>query len=323
MSAAQNESRKRGKKRYVSGGQQGKRWKGCRELEVGMQGILITCNMNERKCTAEAFNLLNEYADQLFGPEKFQDNKGSSSSEEEEAEEDIEVALKKEVAQLKSSGGKQERRFQALESGANNVIFIKTLNLEPDKLVHHILSDLHTTKKKKSRVILRMLPVTGTCKAFQEDMLKYLTTFLEPWFKTPNSATYQIAFKARNSSHNKREEIIKSIAGLVGKLNPKNKVDLTNPELTIIVEVIKAVCCVSVARDYTLFRKYNVQEVVKEDAPKPDPAKMKSEQNAAEQKDEQNGGEAEKEEEKKKAEDEEKTDVQIREEVKKSEDGGE
>lgn len=35
-----------------------------------MEGILITCNMNERKCTAEAFNLLNEYADKLYGPEK-------------------------------------------------------------------------------------------------------------------------------------------------------------------------------------------------------------------------------------------------------------
>lgn len=35
-----------------------------------MNGILITCNMNEKKCTAEAFNLLNEYADQLYGPEK-------------------------------------------------------------------------------------------------------------------------------------------------------------------------------------------------------------------------------------------------------------
>lgn len=53
----------------------------------------------------------------------------------------------------------------------------------------------------------------------------------------------------------------------MGKLNPKNKVDLTNPELTIIVEVIKAVCCLSVVRDYTLYRKYNVQEVVKEDTP--------------------------------------------------------
>ncbi|KAM4751458.1 THUMP domain-containing protein 1 [Anableps anableps] len=334
MSAVQNESRKRSKKRYVSS-QQGKRWKGSRELEVGMQGILITCNMNERKCTAEAFNLLNEYADELYGPEKLQDNKRSSSSEEEEAEEeDVDVALKKEVAQLQLSAGKWEKRFQALESGANNVIFIRTQNLEPDKLVHHILSDLHSTKKKKSRVILRMLPVTGTCKAFQEDMLKYLTTFLEPWFKTPNSATYQIAFKARNSSHNKREEIIKSIAGLVGKLNPKNKVDLTNPELTIIVEVIKAVCCVSVARDYTLYRKYNVQEVVKEDAAKPDTAKTKTDPKAAEQKDEHNGGEAEKEEEKEVARDEEEKEVardeektgaqnEEEEEVNKDEGGGE
>ncbi|KAF7662378.1 hypothetical protein LDENG_00237420 [Lucifuga dentata] len=235
MSNEGNESRKRSKKRYVSG-HHSKRCKGSRELEVGMQGILITCNMNERKCTAEAFNLLNEYADRLYGPEKLQDHDRSSSEEEEAEEEDVDVALKKEVAQLQASKVKQERRFQALDSGANNVIFIRTLKLEPDKLVHHILSDLHATKKKKSRVILRMLPVNGTCKAFQEDMLKYLTTFLEPWFKTPNCGTYQIAFKARNSSHNKRDEIIKSIAGVVGKLNPKNKVDLTSPELTVIVE---------------------------------------------------------------------------------------
>ncbi|KAI4832969.1 hypothetical protein KUCAC02_015903, partial [Chaenocephalus aceratus] len=168
------------------------------------------------------------------------------SSDGEAEEEDVDVALKKEVAQLKASGAKRERRFMALDSGANNVIFIKTQNIEADKLVHLVLSDLHTTKKHKSRVILRMLPVTGTCKAFQEDMVKYLATFLEPWFQNPNCGTYQIAFKARNSSHNKRDEIIKTIAGMVGKLNPKNKVDLTNPELTIVVEVIKAVCCLSV-----------------------------------------------------------------------------
>ncbi|XP_062289451.1 THUMP domain-containing protein 1 [Scomber scombrus] len=291
MSAVQNDSRKRNKKRYGAG-YHSKRYKGSRELEVGMQGILITCNMNERKCTAEAYNLLSEYADELFGPEKLQD----SSEEEEGDEEDVEEALKKEVAQLKTSGVKQERRFQALDSGANNVIFIKTKNLDSDKLVHHILSDLHTTKKKKSRVILRMLPVTGTCKAFQEDMVKYLTEFLEPWFKAPNSGTYQIAFKARNSSHNKRDEIIKSIAGLVGKLNPKNKVDLTNPELTVIVEVIKNVCCLSVVKDYALYRKYNVQEVVKEDIPKPDVTTPKIDTTTAEQKEKSDAEEAKQEE---------------------------
>lgn len=58
-----------------------------------------------------------------------QDNDGSSSEEEEADEEDVDVALKKEVAQLQAAGVKQERRFQALDSGANNVIFIKTQSL--------------------------------------------------------------------------------------------------------------------------------------------------------------------------------------------------
>lgn len=69
MSAGASDAKKRSKKRYGAG-HHSKRWKGSRELEVGMQGILITCNMNERKCTAEAFNLLNEYAEKLYGPEK-------------------------------------------------------------------------------------------------------------------------------------------------------------------------------------------------------------------------------------------------------------
>ena len=60
---------------------------------------------------------------------QLQDNNGSSSEEEEAEEEDVDVALKKEVAQLQASGAKREQRFQALESGANNVIFIKTHNL--------------------------------------------------------------------------------------------------------------------------------------------------------------------------------------------------
>ncbi|KAJ8001401.1 hypothetical protein DPEC_G00169130 [Dallia pectoralis] len=260
MSEGQD-SKKRSKKRY-GGGQRSKKYKGSRELEVGMQGVLITCNMNERQCVAEAFNLLNEYADQLYGPENFKDPEESVSEEDED--EDAETALKREVKQLKASG-KRERRFQSMDSGANNVIFIKTKNLDPDKLVHHILSDLHLTKKKKCRVILRMLPVSGTCKAFQEDMDRYLSEFLEPWFKVPNHGTYQIVFKARNSSHNKRDDIIKALAELVGKMNPENKVDLTTPELSIIVEVIKSVCCVSVVRDYMLYRKYNLQEVVKQE----------------------------------------------------------
>ncbi|XP_076839161.1 THUMP domain-containing protein 1-like [Brachyhypopomus gauderio] len=263
MSGAQEE-KKRSKKRY--GGPRCKRLKGARELEVGMRGVLVTCNMNERKCTWEAYSLLNEYADELFGPEKFADPEESHSEEEEEEEgkdeeHDTEVALKKEVKQFKKFA--QQRRFVALDSGANNVVFIRAHDIDPEKLVHRILQDLRETKKKKSRVIMRMLPVSGTCRAFPDDMEKFLSSFLEPWFKTPHHASYQISYKARNNNHSNRDDVIKALAGLVGKMNPKNKVDLTNPELTIIVEIIKTVCCVSVVRDYMLFRKYNLQEVTK------------------------------------------------------------
>ncbi|XP_077462201.1 THUMP domain-containing protein 1 [Stigmatopora argus] len=272
MSAEQNESRKRGKKYFLTPQQHAKRLRASKELAVGMQGILITCNMNQDKCTAEAFDLLGEYADKIYGPEKFEEDiQGGNGEEENPQEEDVEDALKKEVAHLRAADGVLERRFQALESGANNVVFIRTHNLETDRLVHHILSDLHATKKKKTRVILRMLPVTGTCYAFPDEIMKYLNTFLEPWFKMPNYATYQVAFKARNNSYNKRDDMIKAVAGLVGKMNPRNRVNLTHPDLTIILEVIRTVCCVSVVREYKRYKKYNLQEVVKTEGGEDEP----------------------------------------------------
>nr|XP_033819405.1 THUMP domain-containing protein 1 isoform X2 [Geotrypetes seraphini] len=178
-------------------------------------------------------------------------------------EDDVEAALKKEVDEICTATKKNLRRFQSVESGANNVVFIRTLSVEPEKLVHHILKDMYTTKKKKAKVIFRMLPFSGTCKAFLEDMKQYAETFFVPWFKTPNKGTFQIVYKARNNSHMNREEVIKELAGVVGNLNPENKVDLNNPEYTIVVEIIKTVCCLSVVKDYVLLKKYNLQEVVK------------------------------------------------------------
>ncbi|XP_062865912.1 THUMP domain-containing protein 1 [Trichomycterus rosablanca] len=298
MSEASAEGWKRSRKHY--GGGRPKRPRGGRELEAGMQGILITCNMNERKCTGEAYSLLNEYADLLYGPEQPADPEGGGSEAEEE-QDDAEEALKKEVEQIRASTEGRRRRFTALESGANNVVFIRTRGVEPDRLVHHVLQDLYTARRLKSRAVLRMLPVGGSCRAFPEDMTRYLETFLQPWFQAPRRATYQICFKSRNSSHSKRDDVIKSVAGLVSKLNPENKVDLTDPELSIIVEVIKSVCCVAVVRDYTRFRKYNLQEALKGPAEpeqrqreQKDPANQEQEQpegkNGADQTEEPNEG---------------------------------
>lgn len=68
----------------------------------------------------------------------------------------------------------------------------------------------------------------------------------------------------------------------MGSLNPENKVDLNNPQYTVVVEIIKNVCCLSVVRDYVLFRKYNLQEVVKsnKDDTQQNPSNVSEEQNS-------------------------------------------
>uniref|UniRef100_A0A2K5DDF6 THUMP domain-containing protein 1 n=1 Tax=Aotus nancymaae TaxID=37293 RepID=A0A2K5DDF6_AOTNA len=222
---------------------------GPHQQEPGLQGMLITCNLNERKCV-EAYSLLNAYGD-IYRPEKFTDKDQQPSGSE--GEDDVEAALKKEVGDIKASTEMRQKRCQLMESGANNVIFIKTLGIEPEKLVHHILQDMYKTKKK--------------ARAFLEDMRKCGETCLEPWFKAPNKGAFQIMYKSRNNSHLNREEVIKKLAGIV--------LSRTNPQYTVVVEIIKAVCCLSVVKDYVLFRKYNLREVVK--SPK-DPSQLNSNQ---------------------------------------------
>lgn len=46
-----------------------------------------------------------------------------------EGEDDVEAALKKEVGDIKASTEMRLRRFQSVESGANNVVFIRTLGI--------------------------------------------------------------------------------------------------------------------------------------------------------------------------------------------------
>ena len=71
--------KRKGKTQYV----QAKRARRCdgggpRQLEPGLQGILITCNMNELKCVEEAYSLLNEYGDDMYGPEKVRARESAS-----------------------------------------------------------------------------------------------------------------------------------------------------------------------------------------------------------------------------------------------------
>ena len=66
-------SEKRGKKRpksyYIKCAKKPRQYGGGR-LDAGMRGFLVTCNKREKEAVREMYNLLNEYADQMYGREE-------------------------------------------------------------------------------------------------------------------------------------------------------------------------------------------------------------------------------------------------------------
>ena len=75
--------------------------------------------------------------------------------EEEEkggAEEEVRGGAEEKKGGAQKAGQEVERRFVSMNSGAKHVIFIKcSEEVDPIRLVHFMLKDIHTTQIRKSR----------------------------------------------------------------------------------------------------------------------------------------------------------------------------
>ncbi|ESP03139.1 hypothetical protein LOTGIDRAFT_137912, partial [Lottia gigantea] len=217
------------------------------QLESGMRGYIVTCD-REKEATREAYNLLNDFADQLYGAEK----------------EDLEAAMKKEVDAMKETKPVQ-RRFQRLDSRTKNCLFIKTDLENPAEVTNKIFENLLETKTQRTRFAMKLMPVDVTCKAVNEEILKTGKDLFEKHFSTPfgEGRSYSIVFKARNNNSIKRDDLIPPLSHYVGELNPAHTVEHNNPDFVISVQILCTVCCISILKNFNKFRKYNLHEVVK------------------------------------------------------------
>lgn len=239
-------------------------------LEPGFKGFFCTCNFREKDCVKEAYNILNEYTAKLYpdlgANEKIvSENKSESGSEDDDT--DIGDLLKREVESMKKDSQKplRHKRFQAVETGASNCIFIKTNLPSPEDLTTAILKDLLATKMQKTRHLLRLVPIMGTCKANLPDIMECAGKMFDKFFLGKES-TFAIVFNKRFNSSVSRDLIIKELAELIVLKNPGNKADLKSPKLCVIIEIIKGICLVSVVENYYAYKKYNLVEVCKDEA---------------------------------------------------------
>lgn len=207
------------------------------------------------------YNLLNEYADEMYGAEF--DKKGSDAdSDDSSEEEDMEKAMAKETSALKQVNSK-ERRFQNTMTKTKNVVFIRTTLDDPDRLVHEIFRDGLEKQVKKTRYAQRILPVKVICKTDLKSLEAGLTEVLKPYFATEFGVglKYTAQCKIRYNNSVARTVILTSLGKIVKEMNPLHTLCHDEPDLVIIIEVVMQVCCLSVVKDFFKFRRYNYEQI--------------------------------------------------------------
>nr|CAG4649787.1 EOG090X0GPG [Scapholeberis mucronata]SVE93962.1 EOG090X0GPG [Scapholeberis mucronata] len=250
MSDIGNKRKARDKAFYIKSAKQARRSAG--ELLPGIKGFLCTSN-REKDSVREAYNLLNEHADILYGSEI------KEEGIEEKKGLEIEDELSQEMENLKKKAEKSvsERRFQSVATGVKGCLFIRSTVKSPTEVVDAIIDEIEKKKLPSTKFLLRMLPIQATCKSSLEEILKSSDKLIEQMGK---SKTFSLIVKVRN--HNlKRDEIIGPVADMVKKAFPDIKVDLDNPETSLIVEVLRGTTCLAVVSNYSQRAKYNLVEI--------------------------------------------------------------
>ncbi|XP_050029316.1 THUMP domain-containing protein 1 [Dermacentor andersoni] len=223
-------------------------------LESDMTGFLVTFERSEFQAAKDCYELLNEYADKIWGPEK---PEGAGSKES------IEDDIAAELNELKESKDKV-RRFQKVKTDVAGNFFVTTTVDDPGQLVTAIFEDLKAKHEQRSRFIQRLLPVQTTCKANLDTMKKTVETVLASYNDSASpEVAYLVAGKIRHNSSLQHNPMLQEIVQVVKAAKPQWIGELRKPDLVLMVDVLHNICCISLMPRYLEFRKYNLLEVTK------------------------------------------------------------
>uniref|UniRef100_A0A9I9D9R9 THUMP domain-containing protein n=1 Tax=Cucumis melo TaxID=3656 RepID=A0A9I9D9R9_CUCME len=185
----------------------------------------------------------------------------ASKSNIKEKEKSIDQLIEAELQEL---GDKTKRRFFNLDSGCNGVVFIQMRKNDgepgPKAVVQHMMTSIASTRKHISRFILRILPIEVACYASVEEITRAIKPLIEKNFpiESQNAVKFAVLYEARANTGIDRATIINTVAKAVPE---PHKVDLNNPEKTIVVEIVKTICLIGVVEKYKEFSKYNLRQL--------------------------------------------------------------
>ncbi|KAE8691673.1 THUMP domain-containing protein 1 isoform 2 [Hibiscus syriacus] len=185
----------------------------------------------------------------------------TSKSATSEKEKSIDKLIEAELNEL---GDKSKRLFFNLDSGCNGVVFVQMRKKDgvpgPKDIVQYMMTSAASTRKHMSRFILRVLPIEVACYSSEEEITRAMKPLIEQYFpvETQNPRKFAVLYEVRANSGIDRMKIINTVAKAVPA---PHKVDLSNPDTTIIVEIVKTICLIGVVEKYKELAKYNLRQL--------------------------------------------------------------
>ncbi|XP_066338265.1 uncharacterized protein [Miscanthus floridulus] len=207
-------------------------------------------------------------SEQTVQKETADEPKESTNKPKESSEKNIDDLIDED---LKEIGDRKKRLFASLESGCNGCIFIQMHKRAGDpgpvEIVQNMMSSAASTRKHMSRFILRVLPAEVACYASEEEITKAISPLVEKYFpkECPSGHKFAVLYEARSNTGIDRMKIINAVAKSVPQ---PHKVDLSNPDKTIVVQIAKAICMIGVVERYKELSKFNLRQLTSPESEK-------------------------------------------------------
>ena len=239
-------------------------------IPYGSAGVVVTCDQGkERNASRDLVRNLNDAYERVFPDERRPERPADASGT------NVADALAAELKDLKETDADEDaKRFKPLNLDFKACMFV-TMRADaakkapPSRLVHEMLVKIRDRDQDapRSRHGIRLIPCDTVCFAGIDEIKKALAPLIAEHFPVPSETdanandaastkTFAVTFASRANSSMRRADVIPAVAELVP---PPHKVDLTRPDLTIMVEVMKGTCCLAVVKDYYGLLKYNAR----------------------------------------------------------------
>ncbi|GMT09068.1 hypothetical protein PFISCL1PPCAC_365, partial [Pristionchus fissidentatus] len=241
-----------------------------KSVEAGLSGLFFTCDGREQQALNEAYNLIDQMMEELgdsstaaaAADEKVEGVVGQKKEEsDEDPDEDIADTIKRQCNEQKEAAkDKKKRRCHQRPTGVKNCLFVTVKDADILALCERMLTSAQAAPI--CRYLQRVLPVEETANAGLKEMNELVLKLVQRHLvkdadgKLP---TYALEYKTRNNDSIKRGQILEMLNDAVSMVAPTAKVDLTDPDITLYVQVVRKSILGGVTRKFNSRRKYSMR----------------------------------------------------------------